>query len=105
MKLASTFPNRYGTLINLSRLLADKVKYSLPRRQPDLVLYLHPLRRVVDPWQSEKQVDHLREMTAKAVMSLFLKKTPFRLVWMLCVAVNSRIYSYSISILPVMHWN
>lgn len=67
----------------------DTMEYSLLRRQLDLAPYPHPLPRVVDQWQSEKQVGHLMETTDKVVMLPLLTKTPFRHVWMLCVVVDS----------------
>jgi hypothetical protein len=99
MKSASTFHNKYGIPANLGEPLADRMKYSLLRRHPDLAPYPHPSPRIVDQWQSEKQAAHLMEMTAKAVMLLLLMKTPFRHVWMLCVVVDfSTLYSLSLPI-------
>lgn len=88
MKLASTFHNKYGIPTNLSEPLADTMKSSLLRRHPGLVPYPHPLPRIVDQWQLEKQAAHLMETTAKAGMLLLLMKTPFKHVWMLCVVVD-----------------
>lgn len=63
------------------------MKYSLLKRQRDLVPYPHRLPRAVGQWQSEKQTVHLMEMIDKAAMLLPMK-IPFRHVWMLYVVVD-----------------
>lgn len=95
MKSASTFHNKYEIPANLSEPHADTMKYSLLRRHPDLAPYPHPLPRIVDQWQSEKQAAHLMQTTGKVVMLLLLlMKTPSRHVWMLCVVADfSTLYS------------
>ena len=69
--------------------LADTMKYSSLRHQLALAPYPHLLPRIVDQWQSEKQVARLMETTVKAVMFPLLMKTPFRHAWMLYVVVDS----------------